>query len=135
MNSLLEQKDKLNIKIAVVSSDNREAIMRNLSFAGVKYEMLDGVYSGHDDLKHINDPEGTNKPKPYIYILAAQKLGIDPRSAVVFEDTNAGVISASLAGMYVIAVPNKFTLGQDFSNAKLVTDFDKFSISDLMMLN
>lgn len=131
LNTLLEEKNKLQIKVAVVSSDTHEAILRNLKFAGVKYKLLDGIFSGHDDLKHISDPQGTNKPKPYIYQLAAQKLGINPASTVVFEDTNAGVVSAALAGMIVIAVPNQFTQHQDFLQAKLTTSFTKFSITDL----
>ncbi len=135
LNTLLEQKDNLQIKIAVVSSDTHEAILRNLKFAGVKYKLLDGVFSGHDDLKHIRDSEGTNKPKPYIYQLAAQKLDINPAATIVFEDTNAGVVSASLAGMIVIAVPNQFTEHQDFSKARVVTSFKNFSISDLNSLS
>lgn len=131
LNALLEQKDELNIKVAVVSSDARENILRNLKFAGVKSELLDGVFSGRDDLGHIKDPEGTNKPKPYIYELTANKLGIQSKSMVVFEDTNAGIVSASLAGMQVIAVPNKFTQQHDFSKASLVTTFDAFTIDDL----
>lgn len=131
LNTLLKQKEALDLKIAVVSSDSHENILHNLKQANVKTELLDGVFSGHDDLNHINDPEGTNKPKPYIYELAANKLGIAPMSIVVFEDTNAGVISASLAGMHVIATPNRFTQQHDFSKAVLVTTFDKFTLNDL----
>lgn len=132
LNHLLERKDVFCIKVAIVSSDSRDNILHNLKSSGVKTELLDGVFSGHDDLHHINDPEGTNKPKPYIYQLAAEKLKIDPTTTIVFEDTNAGVASATLAGMNVIAVPNKFTEMQDFSKANLITSFDKFSINDLM---
>lgn len=131
LNSLLARKDELNLKVAVVSSDTHEAIMRNLKFAGVKYELLDGVFSGRDDLLHINDSDGTNKPKPYIYQLAAEVLKIDPRTTVVFEDSSSGVIAAATAGMNVIAVPNVLTNGQDFTKAKKITSFDKISIDDL----
>jgi beta-phosphoglucomutase len=131
LNLLLENKRDLDIKIAVVSSDTREAIMRNLEFAGVKYELLDGVFSGRDDLLHINDPEGTNKPKPYVYQLAAQKLGIDPQTTVVFEDSSSGVIAAHTAGMIVVAVPNVLTDKQDFAKANYITAFEKLSLADI----
>lgn len=131
LNTLLEQKDTLQIKIAVVSSDNHEAIMRNLQFAKVKYELLDGIFSGHDDLKHINDPTGTNKPKPYIYQLAMQKLALDPKSTIVFEDTNAGILAATGAGMIAIALPNDFTRNQDFNQAAKITNFNEFTIQSL----
>lgn len=135
LNALLAQKNALNIKIAVVSSDAKENIIRNLQFAGVQHELLDGIFSGHDDLKHINDPEGTNKPKPYIYQYTASALQIDPKTTIVFEDTNSGVISAVDAGMTVIAVPNEFSTRHDFTKAKLITKLTTFTIQDLMQLN
>lgn len=131
LNALLERKDEFGIKIAVVSADRREAIIRNLQFAGVKHELLDGVFSGRDDLTHIKDPEGTNKPKPYIYQLAATKLNVNPTTTVVFEDSNAGVVSANSAGMTVIAVPNPLTKNHDFSAAKVVTNFNKLNVADI----
>lgn len=42
------------------------------------------------------------KPSPDIYIYAAEKLGIDPKDCVVFEDSEVGVKSAVEAGMRVI---------------------------------
>lgn len=135
LNALLAQKKEMHIQVAIVSSDSRENILRNLKFANVNTELLDGVFSGHDDLVHINDPEGTNKPKPYIYQIAAEKLGIDPKFIIVFEDTNAGVISAHSAGMQVIALPNAFSKQHDFSKAILITSLDKFSIDDLKHIN
>jgi len=131
LNNLLTHKQQLKLKIAVVSTPSHEEIITNLKFAGVKYELLDGIFSGDDDLKHINDPEGTNKPKPYIYQLAAQTLKINPKQAVVFEDTKAGVSAAADAGMIVVAMPNRFTAKQDFSKARLVSSFNTFTLNDL----
>jgi mannitol-1-/sugar-/sorbitol-6-phosphatase len=44
------------------------------------------------------------KPDPAGYLLAAQRLGIEPRSCVVIEDASAGVRAAIAAGMPVIGV-------------------------------
>jgi beta-phosphoglucomutase-like phosphatase (HAD superfamily) len=71
-------------------------------------------------------------PKPYIYQLAAQNLGIDPRECIVFEDSNAGVEAAFTAGIDVIAVPNEFTKNQDFSHAVRVTKFNDVDINTLL---
>ena len=71
--------------------------------------------SGHDDLDAYEDAEGKNKPKPYTYIEAAKRLDISPSLCCVFEDTAAGIEAAAGAGMYTIAVPNRFTKDQDFS--------------------
>ena len=57
------------------------------------------------------------KPAPDIYLLAAEKLGVEPSKCLVFEDSQAGVIAAKSAGMTVWAVPNFFTSHQDHPQA------------------
>ena len=44
------------------------------------------------------------KPDPEVFLLAASKLGIDPRRCVVFEDAVAGVEAAKAGGMACVAV-------------------------------
>lgn len=44
------------------------------------------------------------KPAPDPYLLAAQRLGIEPSECLVFEDTPAGVRSARAAGMRVVGI-------------------------------
>jgi beta-phosphoglucomutase family hydrolase len=44
------------------------------------------------------------KPHPEVFLLAAQKLGIEPEKCLVFEDSPAGVEAARLAGMKCIVV-------------------------------
>jgi len=48
------------------------------------------------------------KPAPDTYLLAASKLGADPRSCVVIEDAIAGVNSGKAAGMKVIAITSSY---------------------------
>lgn len=50
-----------------------------------------------DDIEH-------GKPAPDPYLLAAQRLGIDPQRCIVFEDAPAGVEAARSAGARVVAV-------------------------------
>jgi len=50
-----------------------------------------------DDVRH-------GKPNPEPYRLAAARLGLDPASCVVLEDSPAGVASALSAGMRVLAL-------------------------------
>lgn len=57
------------------------------------------------------------KPYPDAYLIAAGKLNVPPLQCLVFEDSAVGVNAAKAAGMKVIAVPNRFTAGQDFSQA------------------
>ena len=44
------------------------------------------------------------KPAPDCYLLAAAKLGVEPRDCVVFEDAINGIRSARAAGMSVVAI-------------------------------
>ncbi len=44
------------------------------------------------------------KPDPEVFLVAAAKLGIDPRQCVVFEDAVAGVAAAKAGGMHSVAV-------------------------------
>lgn len=116
---LSEKKDKLGFKIALASSAPTEEIWNNLRQVGLE-SVFDLVISGSDDLDTYFDIEGKNKPKPYIYIECAKRLGVLPAECLVFEDTAAGVEAAFGAGMTVIAVPNRFTLNQDFSKASQI---------------
>ncbi len=111
--------DRKDVKIGLASSAPREEILVNLRHIGLE-NAFDVIVSGHDDLDGYEDAEGKNKPKPYIYIETAKRLGISPSLCCVFEDTAAGVEAAAGAGMYTIAVPNRFTKNQDFSKASQI---------------
>ncbi len=60
------------------------------------------------------------KPLPDAFLTAAEKLGLPPARCVVIEDTYKGVMAAVNAGMACIAVPNQYTLRNDFNRASLV---------------
>ena len=46
------------------------------------------------------------KPSPQGFLLAAQRLGVEPRNCIVIEDAVAGVTAAKRAGMHCLAVTN-----------------------------
>ncbi|MCB1118591.1 MAG: HAD family phosphatase [Chlamydiia bacterium] len=121
-------------KLALASSAAHEEIRVNLQQIGLQ-DAFAVIVSGHDDLENYKDPEGTNKPKPYIYIEAAKQLQVLPENCLVFEDTQAGVEAAAGAGMTVIAIPNQLTLNQDFSKAaRVIRSPEEFS-QDLLLHN
>jgi len=45
-----------------------------------------------------------SKPDPQVFLLGAEKLGVDPANCVVFEDAQSGIEAAIAAGMEVVAV-------------------------------
>ena len=62
------------------------------------------------------------KPAPDIFLLAARRLGAQPRDCLVFEDTPKGVEAARAAGMQVIAVPDPQMQRTEFADAHAVLD-------------
>jgi sugar-phosphatase len=44
------------------------------------------------------------KPDPSGYLLAAERLGVDPADAIVYEDAEAGIRAGLAAGMRVVVV-------------------------------
>jgi beta-phosphoglucomutase family hydrolase len=64
---------------------------------------------------------GEGKPGPQGFLLAAQKLAMEPRNCVVIEDAVAGVTAAKRAGMQCLAVTNTHPR-ERLAKANLVVD-------------
>ena len=115
---------ELNVKLGLASGGLKAEILENLRQNRLD-RSFDQIISASDDLKDVVDPEGTNKPKPYVYLKIARQLGVDPKDVVVFEDSGPGVEAAARAGMTVFAVPNDMTRTQDFRRARAVLSLDE----------
>jgi beta-phosphoglucomutase-like phosphatase (HAD superfamily) len=63
---------------------------------------------------------GFPKPNPAMYELAVKRLKLEAKECIAFEETSAGIASAKGANLFVIALPNKFTVNQDFSEADII---------------
>jgi putative hydrolase of the HAD superfamily len=59
------------------------------------------------------------KPDPQLYLLAAQRLGVEPGEAVAFEDSANGAKAAVAAGLRCVVVPNPVTEGLHFEKYDL----------------
>lgn len=125
---LVEKKEELGIRLGVASAARKEEILINLDCIGLG-DVFEVILSGQDDLQRYVDPEGVNKPKPYIYLEAALRLGLHPAQCIAFEDSLPGILAALGAGFKAIAVPNSFTKGHDFSLAHhLIHENDPISL-------
>jgi beta-phosphoglucomutase len=85
---------KFGIRQAIASSGSQENIDAVLDALDTR-RFLDEVISG------IGLP---SKPDPAVFLLAAQKLGVQPKNCLVIEDAIAGVKGAITAGMKCLAV-------------------------------
>ena len=67
-----------------------------------------------------NDETTHPKPDPQPYLLAAQRLGVEPSRCVALEDSPSGVRSATAAGMKVIVVPGELEVPAELGNARML---------------
>ena len=128
------EKDRLGLKIGLASAADKEEILINLRHHQIEH-LFDVILSGVDDLTDYNDPEGVNKPKPYIYLHAAKLLNLSPEECVVIEDSRSGITSGVDAGCFVIAVPNQHTEHHDLSHAHLrIENLAELSIDEFLKM-
>lgn len=110
---------------AVASSAPLENIRLILAEAGIA-EYFQAVVYGRE--------VSEGKPSPQIYLLAAQKLSVEPSNCIVIEDAVVGVEGAKWAGMRCIAVTNTHEAA-GLSKADLVVDsLEKVGISEIKHL-
>ena len=63
-----------------------------------------------------------SKPAPDIFILCAQRMDVDPKDVIVFEDSKNGIEAAKGAGMTVVGIRNEFMSDADLKNADFLVD-------------
>ena len=97
LDELLDLLDSRNIAKAVATSTERRTAVAQLTAAGLLNRFA-AVATG--------DEVVNGKPAPDLYLLAAQRIGIEPAHCIVFEDAEAGAIAAHRAGMTVYIVPD-----------------------------
>ena len=83
------------------------------------------------------DGKHAGKPAPDPYILAAQKINLDPAQCIVFEDALSGIRSAEAAGAHSIIAVGKDEQLKAFGDLPKVTrgihDFTEISVSQLFV--
>ena len=76
------------------------------------------------------------KPHPEPYLLAAERLGVDPRHCVAIEDSPTGVRSALAAGCRVLGVPHVVGIPSDLDQGSgqlvIASSLVDTSLSDLV---
>lgn len=103
----------------LTSSASRLAVASSSSVADIE-EILAGLRIRQHFQFIVSGEEVPNgKPAPDSFLEAAHRLAVPPDECVVIEDSQKGVEAAVRAGMYCIAVPNRFTAAHDFSRAHM----------------
>ena len=84
--------------VAVASSAHQSVI--DAALAATDLTSVFSVVVSSDEVTH-------GKPAPDVYLEAARRLGADPATCLVVEDSLNGVKAARAAGMTVALVPNR----------------------------
>lgn len=101
---LVRQLRALDLPVALASSSAAEWVDACLERVGLR-DAFDVVVTGSDVRR--------GKPDPEIYLLTAERLGVEPQACLAFEDAPAGIEAARRAGMTVWAVLTPYTEGLD----------------------
>lgn len=95
LKGFLQKAKEHHVKMAIGTA----AIMFNVDF------VLDGLNIRHYfDALISADDVSNSKPNPETYLLCADKLGVNPKSCVVFEDSPKGVEAAQNGGMDAVVI-------------------------------
>ena len=118
--TLIENLRKDGIKIGLASSSkNAKMVIQLLHIEGAFDVVVDGTMVKH------------SKPDPEIFLLTAEKLGVDPHDCVVFEDAEAGVEAAVNAGMKCVGVGSVDQLGRANRVIARTSDFQPAGLQQL----
>jgi HAD superfamily hydrolase (TIGR01509 family) len=116
---LIEKVEKEYV-LAVASSSSKVYLSKILDALGV-FDKFKVVVSG-EMVPH-------SKPSPDIFLLTAERLGVNPGECLVIEDSVHGVIGAKKAGMKCVA------LASDLTKEKLSSAGADFTVSSLAEIN
>jgi HAD superfamily hydrolase (TIGR01509 family) len=94
---LLDTLDAMRLPRAIATSSQPHSVQHHLT----RFDLgrrFDTIVAQGDTVR--------GKPAPDPYLLAAERLGVEPRLCLALEDSHNGVRSASAAGMMTIMVPD-----------------------------
>ena len=101
---LLKYLRENNYKIAVASSSDTADIKNNLEKTKLE-KYIDEIASG------VEVENG--KPAPDVFLLAAERLDVDPKDCLILEDSKAGIKAGKASGAMVFMVPDMFTVDKE----------------------
>lgn len=111
------------IPSALCTSNSRFLVSACLS-AHKLLQQFDVIITS-DDIK-------SGKPAPDIYIMAAERLNVDPKKCLVFEDTLQGIMASKAAGCDVIGIDDRYTKDHFLDKQKLslymIDDFREIKV-------
>ena len=94
----IKQLHESGVKIAIATSGYRDMCEKSFKRLGI-WQYIDACA--------FSSEVGVNKGNPDVYLLAAQRIGIDPTECTVFEDIVTGLCGAKKGGFKTCAVADE----------------------------
>lgn len=120
LESFLSTLRQNGIKIGLATAADRGNIDFTLDALGIR-EHFDVIIGAEEVSK--------GKPDPEVFLVTAQKLGIEPAACAAFEDSNPGIRSALAAGMRVVGLATTHT-NDELSIFPLHAIINDYNVSD-----
>jgi len=121
----LEMLHQAKIPCVVGSSTHRFNLEKILDVMGVT-EYFPLIVSA-EDVSH-------GKPDPEVFLVAAEKIGVEPKDCIVFEDAQVGIDAGIAGGMKVIALSTTHPAEALHGADRTVSRLDILSVDDLQSL-
>jgi HAD superfamily hydrolase (TIGR01509 family) len=111
---LLREAHGAGLRLAIATTTTRENVSVLLEHT-VGTDALDwfDVIASADEIED-------KKPSPAVYRHALERLGLDAKDCVAFEDSGNGYVAARAVGLRTIMTLNAYTRGGDYRDADLV---------------
>lgn len=106
----LKRLKEAGIRMGIATSNSKELVEASVEALGLT-EFFDEIHTSCEVAK--------GKPAPDIYLLVADRLGVEPKDCLVFEDISEGILAGKRAGMQVCAVEDEFSLPMTEEKKKL----------------
>lgn len=121
---LLDVLDELKVPRAIATSSAHHRIQSHLGVHGLGNRFYAVV--GHGDYE-------ASKPAPDPFLVAAERLGVQPQACLALEDSPNGVRSASSAGMMTVMVPDLLEPTDEIRGLCVAIAFDLHEVRQMIL--
>lgn len=120
VHELLASLKEVGLRVGLASSSrNAQTVLRQLRIQNQFHAIIDGSMIRH------------TKPDPEIFLMTAERIGVQPVSCVVIEDAEAGVEAALAAGMKCIGIGSDLILGKAHKVFRKTSDISLSTLVEL----
>lgn len=120
----IKQNDMLS---AIVSGSEKIIIENMLNKRNIKLSDFKVMITG--------DMKITPKPNPDVYLLACKSLGVEPKEAIVLEDSYNGVKAGKNAGCFTIMIPDTMPVNYEMKQTADLILNDLTEVVDFLQKN